>query len=167
MKRNDIVMPRTDEKFGDVFRVLKVRVKGMKDWAYLTPLGNGPKGKPVPVRTNELELVGVRVAAGIKTELVHMLRHKGPNKIERRFREGVGANEVKGFSDLHEFMDANMLGDYESILDLDVDARVAVDIQSNSNMTEDEALVQTRFDILEAAHSEVDRWIKEGGLTKP
>lgn len=166
MKKNDIVMLKTDTRLGNTFRVLEVRTidadPSNMEWAYLTPLRNGPNGMPAPVRTGELELVGDRVASSIKEELLALKRTPGV-EATWRFRRGLIKGAVTSFSDLHDFMDANVLGDYESVLDLDVDPSVALSIQSNDNMTDAEAVVQTRLDILQAAQDEVDRWIKEGG----
>jgi hypothetical protein len=63
---------------------------------------------------------------------------------------------VTCFSDLHDYMDANTLGESEEIWE-----ELTADIPPEG----DEKKVQAACDVLNEAQTIVDEWIKQGGLT--
>lgn len=115
---------------------------------------------------DDIQTKGKEVAETIKRDLKALLDHKfnRGNRIQRRFREGLKAGKVNSFSDLHDYMDANVLGDYELVLGMEISEEDAVAIQTNDRITPQEAIMQTKYDILNQAQNITDAWIKEGGL---
>lgn len=107
---------------------------------------------------------GLLIAETIKAELLSMLDEE--DEIAMEFRSAVGRGDIKDFKSLHFIMDANMLGNSASVFGLEITPVDADRIQANAQMTSDEAVTQTRMDVLNAAQDEVDRWIKAGGLHK-
>ena len=73
--------------------------------------------------------------------------------IAELFKQNVGA--VTCFSDLHDYMDANTLGESEEIWN-----EFTADIPPEG----DEKKVQAACDVLNEAQTIVDEWIKQGGL---
>ena|ERR1044071_3381905 len=76
------------------------------------------------------------------------------NGIAERLKHNVRA--VTCFSDLHDYMDANTLGESEKIWE-----ELTADIPPEG----DEKKVQAACDVLNEAQTIVDDWIKQGGLT--
>jgi hypothetical protein len=74
--------------------------------------------------------------------------------IAELLKQNVGA--VTCFSDLHDYMDANTLGESEEIWE-----ELTADIPPEG----DEKKVQAACDVLNEAQTIVDEWIKQGGLT--
>jgi hypothetical protein len=74
--------------------------------------------------------------------------------IAERLKQNIGA--VTCFSDLHDYMDANTLGESERIWE-----ELTADIPPEG----DEKKVQAACDVLNEAQTIVDEWIKQGGLT--
>lgn len=79
----------------------------------------------------------------------------------KELQSAVERGDIKEFRSLHFIMDANTLGDSESVWKLEITPIDADRIQGNARITSDEAIVQTRMDIMNVAQDEVDRWIKE------
>jgi len=73
--------------------------------------------------------------------------------IAELLKQNVGA--VMCFSDLHDYMDANTLGESEEIWN-----ELTADLPPEG----DEKKVQAACDVLNEAQSIVDEWIKQGGL---
>jgi hypothetical protein len=73
--------------------------------------------------------------------------------IAELLKQNVGA--VTCFSDLHDYMDANTLGESEEIWE-----ELTADIPPEG----DEKKVQAACDVLNEAQTIVDEWIKQGGL---
>ena len=65
-------------------------------------------------------------------------------------------SRVTCFSDLHDYMDANTLGESEEIWE---------EFTSDIPPEGDEMKVQAACDVLNEAQTIVDEWIKQGGLT--
>ena len=78
-------------------------------------------------------------------------RSKTP--IAELLKQNVG--RVTCFSDLHDYMDANTLGESEEIWE-----ELTADIPPEG----DEKEVQAACDVLNEAQTIVDEWIKQGGL---
>lgn len=68
-------------------------------------------------------------------------------------RENI--DRVTSFSDLHDYMDANTLGDSEEVWD---------ELTDGIGPEGDERKVQGACDVLNEAQGIVDEWIKQGGL---
>jgi hypothetical protein len=73
--------------------------------------------------------------------------------IAARLKQNLGA--VTCFSDLHDYMDANTLGESEKTWE-----ELTADIPPEG----DEKKVQAACDVLNEAQTIVDEWIKQGGL---
>lgn len=64
-------------------------------------------------------------------------------------------DSVTSFSDLHDYMDANTLGESEEVWD---------ELTDGIGPDGDERKVQAACDVLNEAQGIVDEWIKQGGL---
>ncbi len=64
-------------------------------------------------------------------------------------------DRVTSFGDLHDYMDANTLGDSEEVWN---------ELTDGIGPEGDERKVQAACDVLNEAHGIVDEWIKQGGL---
>lgn len=73
--------------------------------------------------------------------------------IAELLKQNVGA--VMRFSDLHDYMDANTLGESEEIWN---------ELTGDITPEGDEKKVQAACDVLNEAQTIVDEWIKQGGL---
>lgn len=73
--------------------------------------------------------------------------------IAKALKENV--DKVTCFSDLHDYMDANTLGESEKIWE---------ELTDDIGPEGDEKKVQAACDVLNEAQSVVDDWIKHGGL---
>lgn len=67
-------------------------------------------------------------------------------------------DKVSCFSDLHDYMDANTLGESEEIWE---------ELTDDIGPEGDERKVQLACDVLNEAQNIVDKWIKQGALLKP
>ena len=65
------------------------------------------------------------------------------------------ADKIKCFSDLHDYMDANTLGESEKVWE---------ELTDGIGPQGDEVKVQLACDILNEAQTIVDEWIKQGAL---
>lgn len=108
-----------------------------------------------------IRVTGVLLAETIVAELKDMVDVSKPGhgavhaQICAELIEGVKRGKVKRFSDLHDYMDANTLGQSEMVMGI-----LQVDIPPEG----DEAKVQLSNDVLDEAFGCVDRWIRDGGL---
>lgn len=75
------------------------------------------------------------------------------SEIAAALRENV--DKVTCFSDLHDYMDANTLGESEEIWE---------ELTDGIGPEGDEKKVQAACDVLNEAQTIVDEWIKRGGL---
>ena len=67
-------------------------------------------------------------------------------------------DKVRCFSDLHDYIDANTLGESEEIWE---------ELTDDIGPEGDERKVQLACDVLNEAQTIVDEWIKQGALLKP
>ena len=75
------------------------------------------------------------------------------NAIASELRENV--DRITCFSDLHDYIDANTLGESEEVWE---------ELTANIPPEGDEKKVQAACDVLNEAQSMVDEWIRQGGL---
>lgn len=73
--------------------------------------------------------------------------------IATELRENVEG--IRCFSDLHDYMDANTLGESEEVWG---------ELTANIPPEGDEEKIQAACDVLNDAQSMVDEWIRQGGL---
>lgn len=69
----------------------------------------------------------------------------------------VNVDQITSFGDLHDYMDANTLGESEEVWE---------ELTDDIGPEGDEAKVQLACDILNEAQAIVDVWIKQGSLEK-
>jgi hypothetical protein len=103
-----------------------------------------------------VRLAGTLLGITMANELKEMLAadpegFPAAEALQRRVRDG----SLKSFEDLHEVMDANMLGETETVLTV-----MHADIPPEG----DDAKVQLGLDVMNEAIGQVDRWIRDGGL---
>jgi hypothetical protein len=116
----------------------------------------------------EIRRRGLQHAETIKRDLrVMMAKRGGGDRIVNKLHVAVLREKVNGFSDLHDVMDANMLGDVNDVLDINAVSEEYRGFVTTNEWTEDEARTQTWCDVLNVAQTEVDHWIKIGGLREP
>lgn len=134
--------------------------------AELNKLRQPNSGNAHPVAVDSLELYELRLADTIKTDLRHMLECSVYDKdlviTELRCR----AESIKDFGELHDVLDANILGETDKVWSVmeDVGPPPADYLPGISR---EDAAVQYQCDVVNAAQDEVDRWIKLGGLRTP
>jgi hypothetical protein len=68
------------------------------------------------------------------------------------------ANKITCFSDLHDYMDANTLGESEKVWE---------ELTDDIGQEGDEMRVQLACDVLNQAQTIVDEWIRQGALRIP
>jgi len=73
--------------------------------------------------------------------------------IAKALKENI--NKITCFGDLHDYMDANTLGDSEKIWE---------ELTDDIGLEGDEMKIQAACDVVNEAQSLVDDWIKHGGL---
>ena len=90
------------------------------------------------------------LAASVRRELLQWANNDEAEygTPEYAVRAAILFGDIQSYSDLHDYYDANTLGDIDRI----------------PNYGEGDENVQKTMDFLNAAQNEVDRWIKSGGL---
>lgn len=129
--------------------------------------------EPQPGRTSITEQDMMRLGYELAGTIKHELRKiKGYNVAddktagwERKLWYAMSIGQVTSWEHLGEYCDPNCLGDsefmfsYINVISTHNWARV-----DSNELTEDEALVQTRCDVINIAQQEVDKWLRWGGL---
>lgn len=101
-----------------------------------------------------------RLADTIMKDLEALVSAKIENETEQVYAEIALAlqeniDRVASFSDLHDYMDANTLGDSEEVWE---------ELTDGIGPEGDERKVQAACDVLNEAQGIVDEWIEQGGL---
>lgn len=112
----------------------------------------------------QMERLANRLAESIKAQLLAMATMD--LHIAAKLQREIHRGNVKSFQDLHELMDANDLGSIDEVWQRmrdEISDRNS-ELVAEGKMTLQEAEVQTRCDVVNAAQTTVDGWIKNGGL---
>jgi len=102
-----------------------------------------------------VRLAGFLLAETIKSDLRGIMENPEMGTLHIGLNRAIKDGEVNSFTDLHEIMDANTLGESEKVLEV-----MHADIPPEG----DEAKVQLGLDVLNEAQAMVDMWIRNGGL---
>lgn len=141
----------------------------------------------VPPSRDEKVRMGAEVAASIKADLYDIIHNPertmlvdaahvaggcalsdellalgwGMDELDhfKAFRMRVAEGKVETFGDLHDYMDANVIGDQEGIFD-----RIEQVFPRNADPDDDDEFSDMVCDVLNLAQDEVNEWIQAGGL---
>src|SRR5437016_2931553 len=105
-------------------------------------------------RTSQAQHLARTIMDDLGALLSTNISYEGP---EARIAEALNENadKITCFSDLHDYMDANTLGESEEIWE---------ELTDGIGPDGDEKKVQAACDVLNEAQTIVDGWIKRGGL---
>lgn len=164
LRRHDVVVLKGHPRLTNPFRVSSVTQYG--EWAVIVKLREPRSGNAQSVKADGLELLGLRLADTIKTDLLHMLECSVFNEDMNVAELRSARNAIKSFADLHDFMDANELGLTADVWNMM--ERLAEEPPDDylPAVSREDAAVQYKCDVVNVAQEEVHNWIELGGLVK-
>jgi len=108
----------------------------------------------IQTRTGSTQRLAKTIMDDLQAMLSEDIKPEQPDsRIAAALKENV--DNVTCFSDLHDYMDANTLGESEEIWE---------ELTDGIGPEGDEKKVQAACDVLNEAQTIVDEWIKQGGL---
>lgn len=102
--------------------------------------------------------VVAQLVESIQQELLSLV---APDAPDRKLADSL--RHARTFSELHDYMDANMLGETDKVHEMVVDQDLTEEYVSRFRHY-DEARVQHGCDVLNEAQDAVDAWMFQGGL---